>query len=332
MTTARLMETTGTARIQFHDCHPHLSSFRDEVLAGLAKPQKAIPPKFFYDKRGSELFERITGLEEYYPTRAEMEILEQRSGEIAGRMGEDSLLIEFGSGSSRKIRLLLDALQGRNTYIAIDISKDHLIESAETLSREYPELEVSAVCADYTQRFPLPQANRKNGGRKAVFFPGSTIGNFTREQAEEFLKTTAELLRPEGDLLIGVDLKKDPATLNAAYNDAEGVTAAFNLNLLERINSELNGDFDLSSFEHRAFYNEAEGRVEIYLVSRKRQTARVDSARFEFQRGEAIHTENSYKYSISEFRELASRLGFEPVRAWTDSHDLFSLHYLEVRA
>jgi dimethylhistidine N-methyltransferase len=321
---------SNTAGIEFHDHHPRVDDFREEVVRGLTSKPKRISPKFFYDKRGSELFDCITELDEYYPTRAELSILEEHAAEIAGLIGHDCLLIEYGSGSSRKVGLLLDALEGDLTYVAIDISREHLLEACRRLSEACPKLEVIAVCADYSKPFPLPTPKRGEPKNKVVFFPGSTIGNLSPEQAILFLCNTARQLGPGGSLLIGVDLKKDESTLHAAYNDAERVTAAFNLNLLERINQELDADFDPSAFRHRAFYNHERGRVEMHLVSLKTQTIRLNGTAVRFDEGESIHTENSYKFSIEEFQQLAARAGFEPVQVWTDRKKLFSLHYLTV--
>ena len=324
------MPTYKTEAVVFFDHHPAVTDFRHEVLTGLGSKPKSLSPKFFYDKRGSELFDRICELDEYYPTRTETRILEENAGEIAALCGEDCELIEYGSGSSRKIRILLDALAGDVTYVAIDISREHLLESATELAERYTELEVIAVCADYTQPFPLPRPGRSRTGNRVVFFPGSTIGNFNPGQAAEFLSTTARQLGRGGSMLIGVDLKKDERILHAAYNDSQGVTAAFNLNLLTRINREIGADFDPSAFHHCAFYNRAEGRIEMHLVSRREQTVVVDGESIPFSGGESIHTENSYKFSIDEFQDLAGNCGFVPVHVWTDSANLFSLHYLTV--
>jgi dimethylhistidine N-methyltransferase len=324
------MRTSCAADVSFYDYHPQPADFRAEALAGLREEPKRIAPKFFYDKRGSELFDRICELDEYYPTRTETAILEQYAGEIAALVGEDSMLIEYGSGSSRKIRVLLDALGGRLTYIAIDISKEHLLESAAALSEAYPDLEVIAVCADYTRPFDLPASSRRPSGNRVVFFPGSTIGNLNPLDARRFLQTTAGRLGPNGSLLIGVDLKKDPKVLHAAYNDAEGVTAAFNMNLLRRMNEELGAEFDLSSFRHEAFYNRDAGRIEMHLVSLNDQQVRFNGTSVPFRSGETIHTENSYKFDIEEFHALAAEAGFRPERVWTDPRHLFSLHYLTV--
>jgi dimethylhistidine N-methyltransferase len=315
--------------IVFHDHHPQLSDFRGEVLEGLLSEPKRISPKFFYDRRGSELFERICELDEYYPTRTEISILKENAPDIADRLGRDCVLIEYGSGNSRKVRILLDTLEGNVTYLAIDISKGHLRAAASDLAESYPGLEVIAVCADYTRPFPLPETDGSLGHR-AVFFPGSTIGNFSPEQALSFLRTTARQVGPGGSLLIGVDLKKDNRILHAAYNDVEGVTAAFNLNLLARINREMDADFDLAAFRHQAYYNAEGGRIEMHLVSLKPQTVQLNGSRIRFDEGETIHTENSYKFSIAEFQQIARQAGFQPVQVWTDSDNLFSLHDLTV--
>ena len=317
--------------IEFHDHHPEANDFLDVVLRGLTDVPKWIPPKFFYDKRGSELFERITRLSEYYATRTEIAILRDCAGEIADLVGCDSLLIEYGSGSSNKVGILLDALQGGVTYVAIDISRQHLVESCKRLAESYPRLEVIAVCADYSTPFPLPTPKRGTPQNRMVFFPGSTIGNFSPGQAASFLANTARQIGTGGSLLIGVDLKKDEKRLHAAYNDSEQVTAAFNLNLLERINQELDADFDLSAFRHRAFYNAERGRIEMHIVSLKPQVVSLNGASIRFAGSETIHTENSYKFSIGEFQRLAKQSGFEPVKVWTDPQGLFSLHYLTAK-
>lgn len=314
----------------FFDLHPNTGDLREEVLAGLHGTQKSLPPKLFYDQTGSELFERITGLPEYYPTRTEIAVLETCGPEIADLAGDDCVVIEYGSGASRKIRVLLDALNGRCRYVAIDISKQHLIDSTAQLAAEYPDIQSFAVCADYTRPFALPAETLIAAARRIVFFPGSTIGNFTPSDAREFLTNTAQQIGPWGGLLIGVDLKKDPTKLNAAYNDSEGVTAQFNRNLLTHINRALGADFDVSTFEHRAFYNELAGRIEMHLVSRRDHAVTVAGEPIHFREGESIHTENSYKFSIEEFQQLARDSGFRPEKAWTDADNLFSVHYMTV--
>ncbi len=318
------------ARFAFYDLAPGEESFRDAVLAGLGRAHKRIPCKFFYDARGSALFEEICRLPEYYPTRTEIAILEENSADIAAHMGPHCRLIEFGSGASRKARILLRELERPAAYVPVDISGEHLRDAAISLAEDFPSVPVIAVCADYTGPFPLPPLPGANG-KRVGFFPGSTIGNFAPDAAVAFLANYARILGPGGEMLIGVDLKKDTDILEAAYNDRAGVTAAFNLNLLERINRELDGDLDIDRFEHVAFYNEAEGRVEIYIRSLADQQASIAGERFAFAEDELIHTEYSYKYWVEEFRRLAARAGFRPVDTWTDPGELFSVHYFRLR-
>jgi dimethylhistidine N-methyltransferase len=317
-------------RFAFYDLAPGEESFRDAVLAGLGRARKRIPCKFFYDARGSALFEEICRLPEYYPTRTEIAILEDNSADIAAHMGPHCRLIEFGSGASQKVRILLQALDRPAAYVPVDISGEQLRDAAISLAEDFPTVPVVAVCADYTRPFPLPKLPGA-GGKRVGFFPGSTIGNFEPDAAVAFLANYARILGAGGEMLIGVDLKKDPEILDAAYNDRAGVTAAFNLNLLERINRELDGDLDLDRFEHVAFYNQVEGRVEIYIRSLADQQARIAGKRFHFARDELIHTEDSYKYAVREFRALAAQGGFRPVDTWTDPAELFSVHYFRLR-
>jgi L-histidine Nalpha-methyltransferase len=314
------------ADFAFHDLAPSEESFRDAVLSGLGHEPKTLPCKFFYDARGSALFEEICEVREYYLTRTEIAILEEYSGAIAAHLGANCRLIELGSGASRKVRILLEALKAPAAYVPVDISRDHLRDAAAQLAADFPELPVIAVCADYTRPFRLPPLSGP-AGKRVGFFPGSTIGNFEPEAVVRFLLHCAELLGPEGEMLIGADLKKDPAILNAAYNDRAGINAAFNLNLLERINRELEGDIDVGRFEHVAFYNTGKGRMELYLKSLADQTASIAGRRFGFAEGELIHTENSYKYAIPEFHALAAGAGFRAVHTWTDRNALFSVHY-----
>jgi dimethylhistidine N-methyltransferase len=318
------------AHFAFHDLAPGEESFRDAVLNGLGRARKAIPCKFLYDARGSALFEEICRLPEYYPTRTEIAILEENSADIAAQMGPHCRLIEFGSGASQKVRVLLQALDRPAAYVPVDISREHLHDAATSLAEDFPSVPVIAVCADYTRSFPLPALPGAKG-KRVGFFPGSTIGNFEPDGAVAFLSNYARVLGPGGEMLIGVDLKKDTEILDAAYNDRAGVTAAFNLNLLERANRELDGDLDLDRFEHLAFYSEAEGRVEIYIRSLADQQARIAGNHFHFSKDELIHTEYSYKYSVEDFRVLAARAGFRPVDTWTDPGELFSVHYFRLR-
>ena len=324
-----MQATQPNGRIRFRDEGPETGDFRTEVIENLSRERKTLPCKFFYDRTGSALFDRICELDEYYPTRTEIALLERHGGEFAELSGPACHVIEFGSGSSVKVRLLLDRLQEPATYTAIDISRDHLIDATSALAEEFPALDVEAVWADYTQPVAMDREGA-NGGRRLGFFPGSTIGNFSPDEAQAFLERSAETIGPGGSMLIGVDLKKDEDTLVAAYNDREGVTAAFNENLLARINRELDGDFDLSAFSHDAVYNREHGRIEMHLVSERDQTARVGERSFDFRAGETIHTENSYKYSIEQFQGLCREARYEPVQAWTDPDGMFSLHYLNV--
>jgi dimethylhistidine N-methyltransferase len=325
------MTADTEALAAFVDLETIVEDFETAVVAGLSATPKTLPCKFFYDQAGSELFSRICELDEYYPTRTEVGLLRRISGNIARLMGPDCHLIEFGSGDGIKVRLLLDAVNALAGYTAVDISRDHLKRSAEDLARLYPDIEIAAICADYTKPFDVPPPSAKADARRVGFFPGSTIGNFTPAEAVEFLRTAAKLLEG-GDLIIGVDLKKDIARLESAYNDSEGVTAAFNLNLLARINRELSGDFIIDAFEHRAHYDPVAGRIEMHLISRRDQFVTVGGRRFDFAAGETIHTENSYKYAIEEFREVAANAGFKVVGGWTDDENLFSIHYLRAES
>jgi dimethylhistidine N-methyltransferase len=305
------------------------ADFYAEVMAGLTLPVKTLPCKYFYDERGSQLFDEICELDEYYPTRTEAAIMERHAKEMAALLGPDCRLVEYGSGSSTKTRILLDSAPDLAAYVPVDISRVHLHKTAEGLRRRYPQLEILPVCADYTTPFALPEPAR-SASRTVAYFPGSTIGNFHPRQAQFFLAQIAALCGEGGGLLIGVDLKKDPDVLHAAYNDARGVTAAFNLNVLDRINQELRGEFDLDSFAHHAFYNEELGRIEMHLVSRKDQTVGICEGAVTFSAGETIHTECSYKYSREDFASLAESAGFQVSRFWTDPSKLFSVQYLTV--
>ncbi len=305
---------------------PRSREFLRDVLAGLSRPDKHLPCKYFYDERGSQLFELICELPEYYPTRCELAILEAHAGAMADCLGPGLVLVEYGSGSSRKTRLLLDRLARPRAYVPVDISREHLLASARRLAADYPTLAVVPLCSDFTQSFRLP-ASVPAAGRRAVYFSGSTIGNFGPTEAVALLRRIAELVGPGGGLLIGADLKKDRAILEPAYDDAQGVTAAFNLNLLARINRELAGDFVLDRFRHRAFYNEPHGRIEMHLVSLEAQTVRVADQSFRLARDETICTEYSHKYSLADFAELARAAGLQVHAVWTDPAGLFSVQY-----
>ena len=318
------MDTT----FQVIDSPDRLKSFRDDVFEGLSRKQKELPCKYFYDDRGSELFNTICGLDEYYPTRTETALLQAHGREMADLIGPGVCLIEFGCGSLLKTRLLLDALRSPAAFVPIDISADHLLQSAAALAADYPNLEVLPVVADFTRPVKLPDKARKASENRIGFFPGSTIGNFDHAGAADFLATVADMVGGGGALLIGVDLKKDEDILVRAYDDAQGGTAALNRNVLERINRELGGCFDIETFRHRALYNGAEGRIEMHLVSEKDQTVTVHDRDFTFTEGETIHTEDSYKYHVEEFSSFAARAGFCSARTWVDGDGLFSLHYL----
>ena len=304
-------------------------SMPEEVLAGLSKSQKTLPSKYFYDKRGSELFELICGLDEYYLTRTELNIMEENIDDIAEELGGHIQLIELGSGSSVKTRLLLDHLNSIHSYVPVDISDDFLAEVSENLQAEYPLLDIVPVAADYTQPFDLPKI--KPGVRRIAYYPGSTIGNFTKQNAAEFLELIAELVGEDGGLLIGFDLLKDKETLIDAYDDSKGVTAEFNKNILIRLNRELNANFDLDLFEHQAVFNEEKSRMEMHLVSREGQSVNISDIRLHFEKGETIHTENSHKYSLESFKELTDS-HFRTVETWTDSDKMFAIQFLETRS
>jgi dimethylhistidine N-methyltransferase len=309
------------------DLHPETASFRDDVLAGLRAPVKNLPPKYFYDERGSLLFERITRLPEYYLTRTEISILESHAKDLARLMGNRWELVELGSGSSRKTRILLDAASGVGSYVPVDIARDALRVAVNGIAAEYPDIRVLGVCADYTRPFSFGRLDAE--ARRIAFFPGSTIGNFDPADASAFMKQIKTLLRPGDLFIVGVDLKKAPALLHAAYNDAAGVTAKFNINLLERMNRELGGNFDPRRFEHAAVYDVRHGRIEMHLRSMADQTVRVAGEDVVFRSRETIHTESSYKYTREEFRSLAREGGFAARDVWTDAERLFSVWILE---
>jgi dimethylhistidine N-methyltransferase len=302
------------------------AEFERAVLDGLSRSPRAIPARFLYDARGSQLFDQICELPEYYLTRTETRILRACAAEIASLAGPGRALIEYGSGSSVKSRLLLDALQGLSAYAPIDISRDHLDATTAQLRHDYPGLRVEPVCGDYMAIETLPDT--VPAARRLGFFPGSTIGNLTLDEARDFLRRARALVGDGGAMVIGVDLRKDPALLHAAYNDSAGVTAAFTLNLLRRVNRELDGTLDLAGFAHEAFYNAAEGRIEIYARSLRSQTAMVAGWRFMFAAGERIHTEYSYKYDDRTFAALVDGTGFNIGRTWTDDDGFFAVHYL----
>ncbi|HUN47928.1 MAG TPA: L-histidine N(alpha)-methyltransferase [Stellaceae bacterium] len=313
----------------FLDMAPVEESFRDAALAGLSRTEKSIPCRFLYDRRGSALFEAICELPEYYVTRTEMGILAARAGAIAERVGPRAQLVEFGSGASRKVRLLLEALRDLAAYVPVDISRAFLRQAASSVAADFPDVEVSAICADYSEPRRLPVLPLARGGRRVGFFPGSTIGNLMPEEAVSFLSGCREALGPGSGMIVGVDLKKDPTLLHDAYNDAAGITAEFILNILDRMNRELGADFNRARFRYDASYNEEAGRIEIYIRSTMAQIVTVARRPIVFSAGERLHVEYSYKYAVEEFAELARRAGYRSVDCWTDERKFFSVHYLQ---
>jgi len=310
--------------IKFQDNQPAESDFAAEVLAGLRAEAKHVSPKFFYDEKGSKLFDAICQTPEYYPTRTEAAIIHDNVEDIARYVGQGSLLVEPGSGNSAKVRRILDAIRP-HAYLPMDISKAFLQQEACKLAVEFPWLDVHAVCTDFTVLMDISQY--PENVKRVAFFPGSSIGNFEPLHAQAFMSRIKKMVGTGGGLLIGVDMKKDPALLNAAYNDSDGFTAAFNKNMLEHINCELDANFDIDTFFHMAFYNEEKGRIEMHLESACDQEVRVGDEVVSFTAGETIHTENSYKYSPDEFAQLASGAGFELETLWTDDDRKFSLFY-----
>jgi dimethylhistidine N-methyltransferase len=318
-------------RYQFFDHHPEASDFRTDVIQGLSDANPYILPKYFYDEAGSLLFEKICNTEEYYPTRTEVSIIRDNIDDIVEVLGQDCLLIEPGSGDSYKVRLLLDALRPI-AYLPIDISKRYLQDEAQKLAAEFTWLNVHAICADFSggNFSALKMPYDVDVTNKAAFFPGSTIGNFLPGQAVAVLREIGNMVGENGGLLIGVDLYKDTAILNAAYNDKNGYTRQFNKNLLVRINRELNADFELSQFQHQAFFNEAESRIEMHLLSTRQQQVKIGEQVFSFAKGQSILTEYSHKYTEESFLQLAQKAGFKGVKTWVDKEGLFSVHYLTV--
>ncbi len=300
-------------------------AFAKEALFGLSQPRKSLPSRFLYDARGSALFEEITRLPEYYPTRAEIEILEKHGHEMIEEPA-DAVLVEFGSGSSRKTELLLERFPSLAAYVPIDVSRDALDAAALRLAKHFPRLDIRPIVGDFAELRGL--AGLLPGRRRIGFFPGSTIGNFSPLEAVDLLSNMRLALAPQGRLIIGVDLRKERDRLIAAYNDAAGVTAAFNLNLLERVNRELDGTFEVEAFQHAALYDSVRGRIEMHLVAKDEYEVFVRGRRFRFCAEETIHTENSYKFTVTQFQDLARRARWTPRRFWTDAETLFSVHEL----
>ncbi len=323
------MTVTAKKRLNvlFEDQQPVTGDNCAELIEGLSRKQKQANPKYFYDQRGSELFEQITQQHEYYPSRVEKAILSQHASEIANYCGENCVLIEPGSGNSEKVRLLLEKLQPA-TYVPLDISADFLYQSAQKLGREFPWLNIHAICADFSDQWQ--SRTTLDSGRRVIFYPGSTIGNMKPESAQSFLSNLREWIGQDGSVLIGVDLQKSENLLNAAYNDAKGVTADFNLNMLNSINDLVNADFNPDHFSHYAFYNNDQSRIEMHLVSEKSQTVNIDDNLIHFAKGETLHTENSYKYSLVSFTALCNAAGFTLEKSWVDDEELFSVHYLSI--
>ena len=313
-----------------HEIPPEPEDLLQEVLRGLSEPQKTLPCKLLYDEYGSQLFDRITELPEYYPTRTERAIMERYVDEIAAQLGAGRLVIEYGSGTSEKTRLLLNALELPAGYVPIDIAREHLETAAAALCVEFPDMPIHPIWADYTAPVTLPDTAPLDAPR-LVYFPGSTIGNFRPDDAVAFLRRVAKLCAENGHLLIGVDLKKDRRTLENAYNDKEGVTAAFNLNLLSHLNKRLDTQFPLALFRHHAPYNDAAGRIEMHLVCDADLDVRVNGSTVHFKQGESVRTELSYKYALAEFAALAARAGFAVERVWTDPQQLFSVQLLRLQ-
>lgn len=302
------------------------TSMLEEVISGLSQEQKTLPSKFFYDERGSKLFDDITELDEYYPTRTERKILEENVNEIAEYLGEKVLLIEPGSGSSSKTKILLGNMENICCYIPMDISGDYLYKVAEQLRLEFPNIQILPLSADYTKPFELPESSPD--ARKVVFYPGSTIGNFKMEKVEQFLKVIHDIIEDDGAFLIGADLKKEISVLEAAYNDSEEVTAEFNKNILTHLNKELGTSFNSDLFDHKSIWNEEKGRIEMHLFVKEDHDVVLGEEMIHFQKGESIHTENSHKYTLDGFAEMVSEW-FEVKKVWTDERDYFSLQYLE---
>ncbi|MGE3805572.1 MAG: L-histidine N(alpha)-methyltransferase [Gemmataceae bacterium] len=324
-----MMTRSNQAVLPLHDQSTSRAGMRREVLDGLRDTPRRISSKFFYDEAGSRLFDEICDLDEYYLTRTELGIMRDQLGDMVRVLGSNCRLIEFGSGSSLKTRMLLDRLHQPHSYVPIDISRDYLRQVAQELARQYPHLDIVPVCGDFTQRLDLPRPEQP-AARRVVYFPGSTIGNFTPHSAVSLLRQAARLVGPGGGLLLGADMKKDPTVITRAYNDAKGVTARFNLNLLTRFNRELGADFQVDQFWHHAFYNAREGRIEMHLVSQCDQSIRLGSETVFLGEGESIHTENSYKFTRGQLERLAAEAGFRLLHDWTDEQRYFSVNYFTV--
>lgn len=317
---------TVSKNVTFYQGDIRVASILDEVLSGLSAPQKELSPKFFYDERGSVLFDKICTLPEYYVTRTEKKLLQDVIQDLPTHIDSPYSLFELGSGSSDKVRALLDSA-APEAYVCIDISADHLLKAAKSLGEDYPKVEVYALCIDYSDAWTIPLNLGKN---RMAFFPGSSIGNFSPSAAEILLRQVARLVGQDGWLLIGVDLQKSPALIESAYNDSQGVTAEFNKNTLSNLNQLLDCQFSPENFEHRAFYNEQHHRIEMHLIAQKSHSVEIKGHSIDFKKGESIHTENSYKYSLDSFKSLAEASGFQSVKHWVDNEQLFSIHLCQV--
>lgn len=322
-------EHPETSDVALTDFHPPRKDMLEDVVRGLRADPKWLSSMYFYDERGSKLFDEICELPEYYPTRTELSIMNSNIGEICELLGPHAMLVEFGSGSSMKTRILLENMDALSAYVPVEISREHLLNSAQQLHEQFPGVEVLPVCADFTQDFELPTPAHPPL-RTVVYFPGSTIGNFDPEDALDLLRQMARLAGPGGGVLIGVDLEKDVATLERAYNDSSGVTAQFNLNILERLDRELGANFDLDGFRHKTIWNSGRHRIEMHLESLRNQTVKIRDVEMTFRKGETIHTESSYKFTLSRFAALAAQAGLTVEQVWTDDKSLFSVQYLSV--
>lgn len=316
-------------KIHFHDMHPTANDLLEDVITGLQKSPRSIPPKYFYDEKGSQLFDQITELEDYYPARTEIKILQECKQDIVGLLNKGCMLIEPGGGSCSKVRIFVNELRPK-MYVPMDISKQHMLDSAEQMSKEIPWLDIHAVCNDFTFKLVLPEGLPDTA--RVVFFPGSSIGNFHPQAAVQYLSDIASLVEQSGQLLIGVDLKKNKNILERAYDDSKGVTAKFNMNMLTRLNNELSADFDLQAWNHYSFYNSEQGRIEMHLKSMCEQVVCIDNHEFYFAENETIHTENSYKYTIEEFQSLGVEAGLCAEKVWVDDDNLFSVHLFSVKS
>ncbi len=326
-TVAKSPSAALTTNFHFYDHHPETGDYIKDVVEGLIGRQKKLPCHLLYDEIGSALFEKICETEEYYVTRTETELLKKYAPDIARFIGPDAAIFEFGSGNTRKVRVLLDQLKGRCAYLALDISKDQLFKNAGELALDYPHLKVVAVCADFQREEGLPLEIERHSN-KVFFFPGSTIGNLAPEEASQLLRKISRMVGSQGAALVGVDLKKDPELLDLAYNDEAGFTSKFEMHALERLNDEFGANFDLKNFHYWGSYNPSKGKVEMFLVSREAQTATLQGNTLRFRKGERIHIEDSHKYSIEEFQQLARSSGFKTAVTWIDRKNWFSIHLL----